>query len=81
MLHQNPREGRDGKSDPDPTKGNIYSVPRRIPRMGRLEVNTIPKKDFYSIQIKKVGPQHNYVHYRKQSLLDALVDKQTRHDL
>ena len=33
------------------------------------------------IRINEVGPQHDYVHYRKPSLLDALVNKQTRHDL
>ena len=56
MLHEivtfdwNPREGRDGKSDPDPTKGNLYYVPIRNPRTGRLEGNTLPKKDFYPVQ-------------------------------
>ena len=56
MFDWNPREGRDGKSDPDPTKGNPYYVPTRNPRTGRLEVNILPKKDFYSVQINKVGP-------------------------
>ena len=78
---KNPRKGRDGKSDPDPTKGNLYYVPTRNPRMGKLEVSTLPKKDFYLVQINEVGPQRDYVHYRKPSLLDVLVDKQTRHDL
>ena len=49
-FDQNPREGRDGKSDSDPTKGNLYYVPTRNPRTGRLEVNTLPK-DFYPAQI------------------------------
>ena len=47
MFDRNPRKGRDGKSDPDPTKENLYYVPTRYPRIGRLEVNTLPKKDFY----------------------------------
>ena len=64
-FDRNARKWRDVKSNPDPTKGNLYYVPTRNPRMGRLEVNTLPKKDFYSVQIKEVGPQHNYVHYRK----------------
>ena len=76
-----PRKGMNGKSDPDPTKGNLYYVPTRNPRTGRLEVNTLPKKEFYPVQINEVGPQHDYVHYRKPSLLDAPVDKQTKHDL
>ena len=81
MLDQNPREGRDDKSDPDPTKGNLYYVPTRNPRTGRLEVNTLPKKDFYHVQMSEVGPRHDYVQYRKPSLLDAAVNKQTRHNL
>ena len=48
--------------------------------MGRLEVKTLPKKDFYPVQIDEVNTQHDYVHYRKPSLLDASVDKQTKHD-
>ena len=75
-FDKNPREGRDGRSDPV-----LYHVPTRNPRMGRLEVNTLPKKGFYSVQINEVGPQHNYVHYRKPSLLDAPDNKQNKHDL
>ena len=44
-------------------------------------MNTLPKKDFYPVQIHEVGSQHNYVHYRKPSLLDAPVNEQTRPDL
>ena len=80
-FDKNPRKGRDGKSDPDLIKGNLYYVPTRNPRTGRLEVNILPKKDFYPVQINEVGPLHDYLHYRKPSLLDAPVDKQTRHDL
>ena len=49
--------------------------------MGRLEVNTPPKNNLYPVQINEVGPKHNYVHCRKPSLLDKMVNKQTRHDL
>ena len=76
MFDKSPRKGRDGKSNPD-----LDHVPTRNPRMGRLEVNILLKKDFYPVQINEVVPQHDYVHYRKPSLLDALVDTQTRHDL
>ena len=34
MFDKNPRKGRDGTSDPDPIKGNLYYVPTRNPRMG-----------------------------------------------
>ena len=75
-FDKNPRKGRDSKSEPV-----LYHVPTRNPRMGRLEVNTLPKKDLYLVQINEVGPQHDYMHYRKPSLLDAPVYKQTRHNL
>ena len=59
-----------------------YSMSQQeIPRTGRLEVNTLPKKDFYPVQINEVGPQQDYVHCRKPSLLDTSVNKQTNHDL
>ena len=80
-FDKNPRKGRDGKSDPNPTKGKLYYVPTRHPSMGRLEVSTYQHKDFYPVQINEVGPQCDYVHYRNPSLLDAPVDKWTRHDL
>ena len=76
MFGKDPRKGRDGKSDPD-----LYHVPTRNPRTGTLEVNTLPKKDFYPVQVNEVGPQHDYMHYRKPSLLDVPVNKQTRPDL
>ena len=75
-FDKTPRKERDGKSDPV-----LYHVPTRNPRKGSLEVNTLPKKDFYNVQVNEVGPQHDYVHYRKPSFLDALVNKQTTHDL
>ena len=49
--------------------------------MGRLEVNTLPRKDFYPVKVNEAGPQHNYEHYRKPILPNALVDKQTTDDL
>ena len=76
MFDRNPRKGRDGGFDKV-----LYHVPTRNPYMGRLEVNTLSKKDFYPVQINEIGPQHDHVHYRKPSLLDAPVDKKTKHDL
>ena len=33
------------------------------------------------MQINEIGAQHNHVHCRKPGLLDAPVDKKTKHDL
>ena len=80
-FDRNPREGRDDSSNPGNTEGNLYYVPTRNPRTGRLEVNTLTWKNFYPVQVNEVGPQHDYVHYRKPSLLDALVNEQSRDNL
>ena len=76
-----PKEGRDDTPSPDTTRGNLYYVPTRNPSTGRQEVNTLPRKEFCPVWVNQVGSQHDYVHYRKPGLLDALVNKQTRHDL
>ena len=78
---KNSKVGRDDTSDPDATEGNFYYVPTRNPKTGRLEVNTLPRKDFHPVQVNEVGPQHDFVHYRKPNLLDSPVNKQTKNDL
>ena len=78
---KNSKEGRDDTSNPDATEGNFYYVPTRNPKMSRLEVNTLPRKDFYPVQVNEVVLQHDFVHYRKPSLLDAPVNKQSKHNL
>ena len=60
-FDRKPGEGRDDTSDPDTTEGNFYYVPTRNHKMGRLEVNTLPRKDFNPVQVNETGPQHDYV--------------------
>ena len=67
-FNKNPKKRMGGKYDPD-----LYHVPTRNPRTCRLEVNTLLKEVLYPVQTNGIGPQHDYVHYRKQSLLDALI--------
>ena len=80
-FSRNPMVGKDEPSDPDDAEGSFYYVPTRNPKTGRLEMNTPPRKDFYPTWVNEVGPQHDFVHYRKPSLLDALVNKHTKEDL
>ena len=42
---RNLREGRDATPDPDTKEGNSTMSLTRNPKMGRLEVNTLPRKD------------------------------------
>ena len=53
---RNPREGRDDTPDSDTMEGNLYYVPIGNPTMGRLEVNTLPRKDFYPVQVNETDP-------------------------
>ena len=80
-FDQNPREGKDEKSETKPEEGNLYYVPTRHNRTGRTEVNTLLRKNFYPVQINEAGPQQDYVHYKKPNLLDAPIDNQTRYGL
>ena len=80
-FEENPREGKDDKSETKPEEGNLYYVPTRHPRTDRIRVNKLLRKDFYPIQINDAGPQEDYMHYKKPNLLDAPIDNQTRHDL
>ena len=80
-FSRNPMVGKDELSNPDTAEGSFYYVPTRNHKTGRLEMNMLPRKDFYSALVNEVGPQHDFVHYRKPSLLHAPVDKHTKDDL
>ena len=66
-FSRDPMVGKDEASDPDVAGGSFYYVPTRNPKIGRLETNMLPRKDFYPKWVNKVGPQHDFVHYRKPS--------------
>ena len=78
---RDPMVGKDEPYDPDAAEASFYYVPTRNPKTGRLEMNMLPRKDVYPTLVNEVGPQHDFVHYRKPSLLDVPVDKHTKEDL
>ena len=80
-FSRNPMVGTDEPSDPNVAEGSVYYVSTRNPKTGRLEMNMLPRKDFYPTWVDKVGPQCDFIHYRKPSLLNALVNKHTKDDL
>ena len=80
-FSRNPMVGTDEPSDPNAAEGSFYYVSTRNPKTGRLEMNMLPRKDFYPTWVDKVGPQCDFIHYRKPSLLNALVNKHTKDDL
>ena len=80
-FSRNSMVGKVEPSDPDAAEGSFHYVPTRNPKTGRLEMNILPRKDFYPTQVNEVGPQYDFMHYKKPSLLDALVNKHTKDDL
>ena len=58
-FEQKPRKGKDEKCETKPKEGNLYCVLTRQPKRGKIEVNTLLKKDFYPVQINEAGPQQD----------------------
>ena len=56
-FEQKPRKGKDDKSETKPKEGNLYFVSTRHPKTGKIEVNTLLKKDFYPVQINEAGSE------------------------
>ena len=58
--------GKEGMPHPNQTLWREMSAvsPQETLKQVRLEVNTLPRKDFYPVQVNVTCPQHDYVHYR-----------------
>ena len=61
-------------------KKNLYHIPTRNKKTGNIEINTVLKKDEF-IPVNEMGPQQDFVKYKKPELTDAPIDKQTQLDL
>ena len=64
-FSRNPMVGKNESSNPDGAEESFYYVPTRNPKTGRMEMDMLPRKDFYPTGVNEVGPQHDFVHYRK----------------
>ena len=61
---------------------SLYHIPTRNKKTGKIEVNTLLKKDISPVtHINELGPQQDFVNYNKPALQDAPIDKQTKADL
>ena len=61
---------------------SLHLIPTRHMKTGRIEVNTLLKKDLSPVtHINELGPQQDFVNYNKPALQDAPIDKQTKADL
>ena len=59
----------------------MYHIPARNEKTGEIEFNTLLKKGEYFPVINEIGPQQDFVKYKKPELQDAYIDKQIKIDL
>ena len=53
-----------------------YHIPIRNEKTGKTEVNTLLKKGEYFPVINEIGPEQDFVKYKKPEIQDAPIDKQ-----
>ena len=81
-FEQRPVKEKVVKSEFQKIEKSLYHLPTRNKETGKIEVNTLLKKDPPPVtHINKLGPQQDFVNYNKPALQDAPVDKQTKADL
>ena len=70
------------KSEFQKVEKSLYHIPKRNKKTGKVEVNTLLKKDLPPItHINELGPQQDFVSHNKLALQDAPIDKQAKADL
>ena len=61
---------------------NLYHIPTGNVKTGKTEINTLMKNDFSPVtELHELGPQEDFVSYKKPVLQDAPIDRQARLDL
>ena len=81
-LKKKPVREKEVKSEFHPVEKNLYHIPTRNKKTGKIEVNTLLKEDLSPItEINEMGPQQDFVNYKKPVLLDTTINRQTKLDL
>ena len=73
-----PMKGEGGKTVEKQVGKDLYHIPIRNEKTGKIEVNTLLKKGEYFPVINEIGPQQDFVKYNKPELQDASIDKQIK---
>ena len=60
---------------------DLYHIPTKNEKTSKIEVNTLLKKGEYFPVINVIGPQQEFVKYKKPELQDAPIDTQIKIDL
>ena len=76
-----PMKGEGGKTVEKQVGKDLYHIPIRNEKTGKIEVNTLLKKGEYFPVINEIGPQQHFVKYKKPELQDASIDKQIKIEL
>ena len=76
-----PVKGEGDKTVEKQVGKDLYHIPSRNEKTGRIEVNTLLKKGEYFPVINEIGPQQDFVKYKKPELQDAPIDTQIKIDL
>ena len=76
-----PVKGKGNKTVEKQVGKDLYHIPSRNEKTGRIEVNTLLKKGEYFPVINEIGPQQDFVKYKKPELQDAPIDTQIKIDL
>ena len=80
-FEQRPVSEKEVKSEFQKVEKSPYHIPTRNKKTGKIEVNTLLKKDLSLVaHINESGPQQDLVNYNKPALKDAPIDKQTKAD-
>ena len=81
-FEQKPKKGKEEKSESKPVEENLYHIPTRNVKTETTEVNTLLEKDFFPVtNTNEVGPQQDFVHYKKPELQDVPTDRQIKLEL
>ena len=74
-------KGREIKLGEKQVEKDLYHIPTRNEKTGKIKVNTTLKKGEYFPVINEIEPQQDFVKYKKPELQDTPIDKQIEIDL
>ena len=76
-----PVKGEGDKTVKKQVGKDLYHIASKNERIGKIEVNTLLKKGEYFSVINEIGPEQDFVKYKKPELQDAPIDTQIKTDL
>ena len=76
-----PVKGEGDKTVEKQVEKDLYHIPTRNEKTDKIEVNNLLKRGEYFPVINEIGPQQDFVKYKKPEFQDAPIDKQIKIDL